>query len=105
MYKLGAQLRVKPFLLEGQQECGRYPILDRNVPVYSAGAMPWVHSPAGIACCGSGAVQEDFGSAKACSQQCSQELGCSLALQLGELWLGEEGVWMFSLQLQLRKGR
>lgn len=26
MYKLTPQLRVKPFLLEGQQECGRYPI-------------------------------------------------------------------------------
>lgn len=30
---------------------------------------------------------------------------CSLALQLGQLWLGEEGTWMLCLQLQLRKAR
>lgn len=56
---------MKPFLLGGQQECGRYPILDRNVPVDSAGAMPWVHYPSGVACCGPGAVQRDFGCATA----------------------------------------
>lgn len=48
---------------------------------------------------------KDFCCARACSQWCSQEVGCSLALQLGELWLGEEGTWMFSWQLQLRKRR